>query len=79
VKWATRSGPPPKSPKAFGRLAMSAVASRTKFRFEREEPPLLHGVLIGWPEEKSEQKLLAQQLAEICSAPCIVVATAKVR
>jgi hypothetical protein len=70
VRCATRQGPPPKPPKAFGKLLMVAVENQQKFKFERDEPPPLHAVLTGWPTDKSEQKLLAEKLAEICGPVC---------
>jgi hypothetical protein len=70
VKWATRQGPPPKRPKAFGKLRRVEIEKQKTLGFEREEPPPLHAVLMGWPTEKSEQKLLAAQLAEICGPTC---------
>jgi hypothetical protein len=70
VKWATRQGPPPKPPRAFGRLPMVAVERQKKFQFELDLPPPLHAVLTGWPTEKSEQKLLAAKLAEVCGPLC---------
>ena len=71
VKWATRRGPPPKPPKAFGKLQMIAIEKQKRFQFERDEPPPLHAVLTGWPMEKSEQMLLAEKLAEICGPVCL--------
>jgi hypothetical protein len=73
VKWATRQGPPPKPPKAFGKLPMVGVEKQKKFQFERDEPPPLHAVLTGWPTEKSEQKLLAEKLAEVCGPLCFPI------
>lgn len=49
---------------------MIAVENQQTFHFEREEPPPLHAVLTRWPMEKSEQKLLAEKLAEICGPVC---------
>jgi hypothetical protein len=69
VAYATRLGPPPKRPKALGKIPLRVFLDQ-KLTFDRDEPPPRHGVVKGWPIEKSEQKLIAQQLAAAASAPC---------
>lgn len=69
VAWATRPGPPPMSPKAFGKIGVDAVLKQN-LSVHRDNNPPLHAVVVGWPTEKSEWKLIAQELAAAASAPC---------
>ena len=37
---------------------------KTKLTVKAEDPPPLHGVIVGWPTEKDQQKALALELAQ---------------
>lgn len=67
VRYATRPGPPPQPPRAFGELPVQAVVKQN-LRLERDDKPPLHANVIGWPLEKSEQKLIALELAAAVTA-----------
>jgi len=60
---APRQGEPPK---AYGVIAAQAVLHQ-KLRIDRDDNPPLHANVIGWPNEKSERKSIAQHLAAAAS------------
>jgi hypothetical protein len=72
---AVRPGPPPTPPRAFGKIAAEAILNQVsvpsvKLSVYRDDDPPLHAVVIGWPSEKSEQMLIAQELAAVAAPPC---------
>jgi hypothetical protein len=70
VKYATRPGPPVRQPEAFGEFLMKAVAQQN-LRVDRDDNPPRHAQVIGWPTEKSQQKLIALQLAAAVTNFCL--------
>jgi hypothetical protein len=73
VTWATQPGPPPLPPKAFGKIGVEAILKQ-KLSVHRDNDPPRHAVVVGWPTEKSEWKLIAQELAAAASAPFFPIA-----
>jgi len=57
----TQSGKPP-----YGWAAISVyeIEKIKKLKVDKDNVPERHANIIGWPEEKSEQKLLALELVE---------------
>ena len=51
-----------KNPKARGDIKAAKVRE-SQLDVLAAEPPPRHANLVGWPSEKSEQKLIAKQLA----------------
>jgi hypothetical protein len=51
-----------RNPKARGDIKVAQVRE-SQLDVLAAEPPPRHANLVGWPSEKSEQKLIAKQLA----------------
>ena len=52
--------------RARGDLTMATI-DRNQLRIAADAPPSRHSNIIGWPEEKSKQKLIAIELANTAS------------
>lgn len=60
---ALRDGQPPRAFGAIGASAFVAQKLAVERNDDRDGNPPLHADIVGWPKEKSEQKLIALQLA----------------